>query len=160
MKPTETHAEALELLARMTTAPDHTTWVNLVEELQQRYLAQASIVDMLAASNEAWALEAQQKNQAVQSFIDNVADVYDDAFDTDVVKDLAEAFCIDLEVEYEVEITVTYSATVTAPRGTSKSDIRQAVYVEHDEIKSNDSDFEVGHTYGSDGDNQEVKVTN
>ena len=97
-------------------APDHETFLNLVDELKSRYTSIAASLELLANSNERWALEAKQKRAAVEAHIEAMTGMFDDDCLPSAVNDLAEAFDISMKRDFTGYITITYKVSGTAER--------------------------------------------
>ena len=117
------HADAESFIARITDAPDHETYLNLIDQLKSRYVTTARNLEMMAESNERWAKEAKAKKQAVEQFVSAYIEFGTEA--SPALLDLTEAFDIEMTTEYSVSVTMTYNMTVTAPRGTDSDTIER-----------------------------------
>jgi hypothetical protein len=140
--------DAIDFVTTISNAPDIQTHSNLIDELRERYVAQATVLQALAESNERWAKESKAKREAVEKFIDTYVEYGDEPNAS--VSDLAEAFDIDLDREWSGYITVTYRITGTAKRGLSDEEISGLIDITHepnfdgvtDTVEVSDSWFE------------------
>jgi hypothetical protein len=144
-----TRQDAIELLERITTAPDIATKMNLIDELQERYLSLATNTQMLAESNERWAKESRQKSEAVEAIIEGLLNLYpDEENQPDAIKDLAELFDISLAEERTYVVTISATVKVMVPRWNDEEQsawdfTSSGLKIEHDEFDSELGDYSI-----------------
>lgn len=152
------HADAVELMDRITNAPDLASKLNLIDELRGSYISLATQTQMLAESNDRWARESANKKAGVEAIIDGLLALYpDEENQPDAIKELANLFDIDLDVELSVTVKLEYSLTVTAPRGTTADDIEEAIEWQAQKFTGKDGWEVHTHNWGN-PDDCEVEV--
>jgi len=114
---------AQDLLNCITNAPDLNTHANLIDQLKDQFIENATVMQALAESNERWANETRTKQQAVEAYIERELENDEDAAQSSNLQELAEAFEIELTQEVNVTVRLRYEVTVTVPRGTKLSEV-------------------------------------
>ena len=127
---------ALDLLDRITNAPDTATHANLIDQLRDQFIENATVLQALAESNERWAKQNTQTQLSVESLIDSY--YKDEEPISEIMKQLADLFDIELERDVEITVTVEYTVTATVDRSISDDEITEKLSI------VDDLDFRLG----------------
>lgn len=142
--------DAVDLLDRIANAPDLNTHANLMDELKEMHLRNATLTQQLAESNQQWAALNKRSEAVVEKFI---TDYNNDAEPLSVlIQGLADHFDIETSREIELKVTVEYSVWATVDRSVPDEVILDQLTVKGDldfrlgvasEIDQSQTDFKV-----------------
>ena len=152
------HTDAVALVSRITTAPDEATKLNLLEELTKRYVALATETQMLAESNQRWAEKHQDITSRIETNLEAMLSRDSELIDDVYFKRIAEIIDMSLDVDFDVTVKLEYKLTVTAPRGTTTSEIEEAIEWRNEQKFTGKEEWEVRNSSWGTVDDYEIKA--